>query len=142
MPTSTGKGHWQGTLREGRGTIALGTGAYEGPYTFASRFETGSGTNPEELLAAAHAGCFSMALSGQLTKAGHAPASIETVAHVTVEQTDAGFRITKSHLVCQARVPGIDEAAFRQAADNAKTGCPVSQALGGVAITLDATLLD
>ncbi len=140
MPTRTGKGHWEGSLRDGKGTISLGGGAFEGAYSFGSRFEEGVGTNPEELLAAAHAGCFSMALAGGLTKAGFEPESVETVAHVTVEKSDLGFTITKSHLVCVARVPGIDEATFQAEAAAAKKGCPVSRSLAALEITLDATL--
>ena len=141
MPTRTGKGRWEGTLKEGKGTVSFGDGAFEGPYSFGSRFESGKGTNPEELLAAAHAACFSMAFSGGLTTAGHVPDYVESVAHVTVEKDGAGFTITKSHIVSKARVPGIDQDAFQKAAEDAKKGCPVSKSLAGVEITLDATLV-
>lgn len=120
--------------------MKLGGGAYEGPYSFSSRFEDGTGTNPEELLGAAHAGCFSMALSGALGKAGHNPDSVSTTANVELEKSDAGFSITKVRLVTQAVVPGIDEEQFQKIAQEAKAGCPVSRALAGVEISLDATL--
>lgn len=141
MPTRTGKGRWEGTLKEGKGTVSFGDGAFEGAYSFGSRFESGKGTNPEELLAAAHAACFSMAFSGELTTAGHVPDYVESVAHVTVEKDGGGFAITKSHIVSKARVPGIDQDAFQKAAENAKKGCPVSKSLAGVEITLDAKLV-
>ncbi len=121
--------------------MRLGGGAFEGSYSFASRFEEGTGTNPEELIAAAHAGCFSMALSGGLGRAGFTPTSIRTEAKVSIEQTDAGFRITRSQLVCEASVPGISQEAFAEQADAAKSGCPVSNALAGVEITLEARLV-
>jgi osmotically inducible protein OsmC len=114
--------------------------AWEGPYSFASRFENGEGTNPEELIAAAHAGCFSMALSGILSGAGHAPNSVRTTAKVSVEKIGDGFTITKSHLTTEGDVPGIDEETFRKHADEAKAGCPVSRALAGVEITMEAKL--
>jgi osmotically inducible protein OsmC len=121
--------------------MRLGGGAYEGPYTFKSRFEEGTGTNPEELIAAAHAGCFSMALSGALGRAGHEPRSVATTASVHLNKTDAGFRITKIDLVTEADVPGIDDAAFQEIAKGAKENCPVSAVLAAAEITLDATLL-
>ena len=141
MPTRKAHARWEGNLKQGKGSIDFGNGAFRGPYSFASRFEEGTGTNPEELLGAAHAGCFSMALSLMLDLAGHKPDFVETTAHVTVApQPAGGFKITKSHLVCRARVPGMDAAAFAKHADAAKAGCPVSQALAGVEITLDAQL--
>lgn len=140
MPTRRANARWEGTLREGSGTMRFGSGAFEGRYSFASRFEEGTGTNPEELIAAAHAGCFSMALSGRLAGAGHPPTWISTEAAVTVERQEAGFKITRSHLTCQAEVPGMDERAFLEHARAAKEGCPVSTALAGVEITLDARL--
>lgn len=139
MPTSTGKGRWEGSLREGKGKVSFGS--FEAPYTFGTRFGSDPGTNPEQLLGAAHAACFSMALSGGLTKAGHVPDHVETVAHVTVENDGSGFSITKSHLVCEAKVPGMDDAAFQEVANEAKAGCPVSRSLKGLDITLEATLL-
>lgn len=141
MPTRTADAEWKGNLREGTGTMRLGGGAYEGPYSFASRFEEGPGTNPEELIGAAHAGCFSMALSGILAKAGYEPKRIHTNAKVTVEKIGEGFSITKSHLSTEAEVPKIDEETFKEHAKAAKEGCPVSRALAGVDITLDAKLV-
>ena len=120
--------------------MRMGGGAYDGPYSFSSRFEDGTGTNPEELIAAAHAGCFSMALSGALGRAGHDPDSVSTTAAVHIEKGDTGFSITRVHLTTQAVVPGIEQAQFEEIANEAKAGCPVSRALAGVEITLDATL--
>jgi osmotically inducible protein OsmC len=140
MPTRQAHARWEGNLKDGKGSIDFGNGAFRGAYSFASRFESGAGTNPEELLGAAHAGCFSMALSLMLDQAGFKPDFVETTAHVTVAPHPGGFRITKSHLVCRAKVPGIDAATFARQADAAKAGCPVSQALAGVEITLDAQL--
>jgi lipoyl-dependent peroxiredoxin len=132
---------WNGGLKDGSGRMALGSGAYEGPYSFASRFEEGKGTNPEELIAAAHAGCFSMALAAALERAGHPAKRVATAARVHLEKTDAGFRITRIDLTTEAEVPGIDDAAFQAQAKGAKEGCPVSQALKVVDITLDAKLV-
>jgi osmotically inducible protein OsmC len=140
MPVRNATAQWNGTIREGDGTVALGSGAFEGQYSFSSRFEEGTGTNPEELIGAAHAGCFSMAFSGNLERAGHKPEQINTEARVTVEKQDAGFAITKIELRTRARVPGIDEATFQEVATASKEGCPVSQALKAVEITLDAQL--
>jgi lipoyl-dependent peroxiredoxin len=141
MPDRKASAVWQGTLKEGNGTMKMTSGAYEGPYSFASRFEEGTGTNPEELIAAAHAGCFSMALSGQLSNNGFTPDRIETTANVHMEKTDAGNTITRIDLVTQAKVPGIDDAKFQELAQNAKKNCPISRALGAVnEITLDAKL--
>src|SRR5689334_18220812 len=139
MATRTGTAVWEGTLKEGRGTMKLGSGAFDGPYSFSSRFEEGKGTNPEELIAAAHAGCFSMALSKQLEDAGMKAESIDTTATVSLEKTDAGFSITKVHLDVNVRVPGGDQAAFETATNNAKAGCPVSRLLKAE-ITMDAKL--
>lgn len=117
------------------------SGAYEGQYSFSSRFEEGQGTNPEELIAAAHAGCFSMALSGDLGRAGYDPKQVQTTAKVHLTKGDGGFRITRIHLETEAEVPGIDEDTFQEVAEGAKKGCPVSQALAAVdEITLDARL--
>jgi osmotically inducible protein OsmC len=140
MPTRKAHARWEGSIKEGKGQVEFGNGAFKAPYSFASRFEDGTGTNPEELLGAAHAGCFAMALSLMLGKAGFKPEYVDATAHVTVSPQDGGFRITKSHLVCQARAPGIDAAAFAKHAEAAKAGCPVSQALAGTTITLDARL--
>lgn len=131
---------WNGGLKDGKGSISTSSGVLQKTqYSFGTRFEDGVGTNPEELIAAAHAGCFSMALSGQLTNAGTPPESIETTATVTMEKTDAGFTVTGVHLDVTAKVPGIDQAAFETAAGNAKTGCPISRLLNAT-ITMDAKL--
>ena len=140
MPARTASARWEGGLRDGAGAMRLGSGAYEGAYTFASRFEEGSGTNPEELLGAAHAGCFSMFLSGALERGGHPPTSIDTTARVHLERDDSGPRIARIELECRAVVPGLDDAAFQQEAEGAKAGCPVSKALAATDITLTATL--
>ena len=131
---------WQGGLKDGKGTISTDSGVLEQTqYSFSTRFEDGKGTNPEELIAAAHAGCFSMALSGQLGNAGMTAESINTTATVTLEKTDAGFTITKVHLDVTARIPGAEQAAFETAANNAKAGCPISRLLKAE-ITMDAKL--
>ena len=140
MPARRADAVWEGDLKGGRGTMKMASGAYEGRYSFGSRFEEAAGTNPEELIAAAHAGCFSMALSGALGKAGHAPERVSTTAKAHLEKVGEGFRITRMELATVARVPGIDEATFREAAEGAKTNCPVSKALAGVEISLDARL--
>ena len=130
---------WTGNLREGAGTVKLGSGTFEGKYSFATRFEEAPGTNPEELIAAAHAGCFSMALSAELGKAGFTPASIHTTATVTLDKTDAGFTVTESHLDMTAKIPGIDQAKFIAIANGAKAGCPISRLLKAN-VTMDAKL--
>ena len=141
MPVRSADARWEGSLQDGKGQMRMASGAYEGSYSFASRFEDGTGTNPEELIAAAHAGCFSMALTASLGRAGHNPNSVETTAKVHLNRTDEGFRIQKIELTTNANVPGIDDAAFQEIADTAKRTCPVSVALGGVAeIVLNATL--
>src|SRR5918996_2936206 len=129
MAARKASARWRGPLQEGDGTMRLGGGAYEGPYSFSSRFEEGEGTNPEELIAAAHAGCFSMAFAGELGRAGHDPESVETEATVHLDKADAGFAITRIELDSRASVPGIDEEEFRRRAEAAKEGCPVSRAL-------------
>jgi osmotically inducible protein OsmC len=121
--------------------MRFGSGAFEGQYSFSSRFEEGTGTNPEELIAAAHAGCFSMAFSGALGRAGHPPTRVETTAKIRLEKGEAGFSLARSELTCEAEVPGIDEATFQEVAEGAKANCPVSRALAGVEITLDAKLV-
>ena len=141
MPVRTADAQWEGSLQDGKGTVRLGSGAFEGQYSFASRFEEGTGTNPEELIAAAHAGCFSMAFSNGLAKAGFTPTRVDTTANVHLDKTDAGFGITKIELRTEAEVPGIDQAAFDEQAETAKKNCPVSKALGAVDITLDAKLV-
>jgi osmotically inducible protein OsmC len=131
---------WQGGLKDGKGTISTDSGVLtDTQYSFSTRFEDGKGSNPEELIAAAHAGCFSMALSGQLGQAGLTPESIRTTASVKLEKTDAGFTITSVHLEVSARVPGADQEAFEKAANNAKAGCPVSRVLNAE-ITMNAVL--
>jgi osmotically inducible protein OsmC len=130
---------WQGTLREGHGSMRFGT--FEGPFTFASRFEEGAGTNPEELIGAAHAGCYSMALSGGLVRAGFTPVRIQTRATVNLGTVDGKARITRIDLDCQAEVPGIDPQAFMKIAEETKSGCPVSAALAAIEITLQARLI-
>ena len=131
---------WNGGLKDGKGTISTDSGVLShNQYSFSTRFEDGIGTNPEELIAAAHAGCFSMALSGQLGQAGLTADSINTTASVTLEKTDSGFGITKVHLDVTAKVPGADQQAFETAANNAKAGCPVSKLLKAE-ITMDAKL--
>lgn len=140
MPERTATARWEGGLREGEGTMRLGSGAFEGRYSFSSRFEEGTGTNPEELVGAAHAGCFSMALSLALEQAGHPPTSVDTAAKVHLERADSGFEIVRIDLDCIADVPGIDDAGFQAHAATAKAGCPVSKALAGVEIHLDARL--
>jgi lipoyl-dependent peroxiredoxin len=141
MPARTANARWEGGLRDGKGNMRLGGGAFEGQYSFSSRFEEGVGTNPEELIAAAHAGCFSMAFSGGLEKAGFSPNSVETEAKVHLSPADGGgFRISRIDLVTNADVPNIEEDAFQQAAQAAKEGCPVSKALAAVEITVNATL--
>jgi osmotically inducible protein OsmC len=125
----------------GEGTMKFGSGAFEGKYSFASRFEDGPGTNPEELIGAAHAGCFSMAFAGNLQRAGHEPQSVETSARVHIDKSGDGFTITRIELDTTANVPGIDDDEFQQIATASKEGCPVSRALAGVGeITLDAKL--
>ncbi|MGH9398469.1 MAG: OsmC family protein [Terriglobia bacterium] len=141
MPIRTAEAEWNGNLLEGAGKMKLGSGAYEGPFSFKSRMENGAGTNPEELIGAAHAGCFSMALSHQLTGAGHPPKRVHTKAAVTFEKTDAGFAISGIALETEGEVPGITEAKFQELAEAAKKGCPVSKALAGTAITLKAKLI-
>jgi lipoyl-dependent peroxiredoxin len=141
MPKRKASARWDGSLQEGNGTMRMASGSYEGPYTFQSRFEEGEGTNPEELIAAAHAGCFSMALSGELGRAGHEPESVETEATVHIEKVNGGFAIKRIELRTRASVPGIDDDGFQKAAQAAKEGCPVSQALAAVeSIEVDAEL--
>jgi lipoyl-dependent peroxiredoxin len=143
MPVRTADAEWTGTLQDGTGHMRMGGGAYDGAYSFSSRFEEGTGTNPEELIAAAHAGCFSMALSGNLGKAGFAPEHVDTTANVRLEKGDAGFSVTRIELVTQATVGGgIDDATFQEIARQTKDGCPISRALAAVPeITVSATLV-
>jgi osmotically inducible protein OsmC len=132
---------WKGSLKEGKGTISSDSGVLSNtPYSFSTRFENAKGTNPEELIAAAHAGCFTMALSGQLGNAGMTPESLETTASLTLDKLDAGWTVTKIHLDVTARIPGADQAAFDKAAENAKAGCPISRLLNAQ-ITMVARLI-
>jgi osmotically inducible protein OsmC len=142
MPTRKATGEWKGDLKSGKGTVSLASGAFSGPYSFVSRFEQGSGTNPEELIAAAHAGCYSMALSHGLASAGFTPNSVRTVASVTLDKVEGGFAITQIDLDMEAEVPAIDEKTFLAKAEEAKKGCPISKALAAVPkINLKAKLL-
>ncbi len=138
MAVRSSSAEWKGSLKEGAGSMKLGSGAYEGPFTFASRFESGRGTNPEELIGAAHAGCFSMFLSALLTDAGFVPTRVHTTATVHL---DEGPKISLIELVTEAQVPGITEPAFLKHAEAAKKDCPVSKALAGPKITLTAKLV-
>ena len=132
---------WNGNLVSGNGTMNVGEGAWEGSYSFVSRFEGGEGRSPEELIAAAHAGCFSMAFSHALAESGHNPQQVETNAEATLEKTKEGFQITRMHMTTKGKVPGITENDFQEIANAAKENCPVSKALkGGLDITLDASL--
>ena len=140
MPTRKAEAKWEGKLKEGRGMVKLGSGAFEGQYSFKSRFEQGPGTNPEELIGAALAGCFSMALSLLLEKDGYNPQQIETQARVSIEQKGEGFAITHIALDTRARVPEMPATDFKEKAETAKNNCPVSKALTGTQISLTATL--
>ena len=140
MITRSAEAEWKGDLKGGAGTVKLGSGAFEGDYSFNTRMGDAPGTNPEELLGAAHAGCFSMALAFGLTQAGHPPTSISTTAKVHFGQTEGGFAISRIDLITEGVVPGIDAAAFQTAAESAKANCPLSKALAAVEITLSATL--
>ena len=142
MATRYAAAVWEGDLKSGHGSMEFGSGAFEGAYSFSSRFEEGPGTNPEELIGAAHAGCFSMALSAELTKAGYQPNRIQTKATVTLGKVDNKSRITNIHLDTSGEVPQINEQKFLEIAEGAKNGCPVSAALTGVKITLQATLVN
>jgi lipoyl-dependent peroxiredoxin len=141
MATSNAVAVWEGKLRDGKGSFKAQSGAFSGSFSFGTRFEGKKGSNPEELLAAAHAGCYSMALSSGLEKAGHPATRIETRAAVTIETVDGAPKITRSVLEVRGKVDGLDEAAFTQAAESAKKNCPVSKAIqGNVEITMDAKL--
>jgi len=139
MPVRTADAQWEGSLEDGKGTMRMN--AWEGPYSFASRFQDGAGTNPEELIAAAHAGCYSMALAGGLSKAGHVPDSVRTTAKVHIDKGETGFKITRIELETEARVSGIADGTFQEIAEATKEGCPVSQALEAVPIELKARLV-
>jgi osmotically inducible protein OsmC len=142
MPTRDGTAEWKGDLRDGTGTVTVASGLFDGNYSYRTRFEDDPGTNPEELIGAAHAGCYSMALSNMLSEAGHVPESVRTVARVHLRMIEGAPTINQIDLVCEGRVPGIDQAQFTAIAEQAKAGCPVSRALAGVGeITLEATLI-
>lgn len=140
MPTRNAEAIWRGDLRNGNGRLRLGSGAFEGAYSFRTRFEEEPGTNPEELIGAAHAGCFTMAFAKQVTDAGFSPERIQTSAKVKLEQMASGFAITEIDLRMQAHVPGIDQSTFSRLAEEARIGCPVSKALAGVMVRLEAEL--
>ena len=139
MSVRESQARWEGDLRGGKGTMRLGSGAYEGQYSFKSRFEEGPGTNPEELIGAAHAGCFSMAFSNMLAEAGHVPKRVDTTARVHLERVDGKQTITRIDLDTEGDVPGISQEMFEEIAEKAKAGCPVSKVLNAK-ITLDAML--
>jgi len=141
MPVRSASAVWEGTLIDGKGSMKMQSGAYEGAYSFGSRFQEEPGTNPEELIAAAHAGCFSMALSAGLGKSGFNATRVATSARAHLEKVGEGFQITRIELSTEAEVPGLDEETFQQHATGAKENCPVSKALAGVEISLDATLV-
>ena len=142
MPTRKAEAEWEGNLAEGAGKLKVGSGAFEGPYSFKSRFEDGqTATNPEELIGAAHAGCFTMALTAQLSRAQVTPKRIHTTANVKLEKVGEAFSITSIALETEAEIPGIDDATFQKYANDAKTNCPVSKALAGTEISLNARLV-
>ena len=141
MPTRHAEATWNGDLKGGNGSYKGASGAISGSYSFGTRFENAPGTNPEELIGAAHAACFSMALAAGLGKAGHQPKRVHTTADVTIDKVGEGFKITKIVLNTEAQVPGIDEATFMDHANKAKTGCPISQALAATPIELNAKLV-
>ena len=141
MPIRTSSARWSGNLTEGSGTIRTGKGGFEGNYSFKSRFEEGEGTNPEELIAAAHSGCFSMAFSKGLADAGHTPTSVETTAKVHLDKTDAGMTVTRIDLESVVDAPGIEDGEMQKIAQGAKENCPISRLLSpGAEITLTARL--
>jgi len=140
MPIRKAEAEWQGKVTDGKGHMKFGSGAFDGPFSFESRMADGKGTNPEELLAAAHAGCFSMALSAQLTQAGLTPTRIHTTAGVHLDKVGEGWAISTVDLVTEAEIPGIDQQTFQQHAETAKKNCPVSKLFAGAEITLTATL--
>lgn len=142
MVQRVAEAEWQGPLKNGNGIMKLGSGAFQGAYSFGTRFGTDKGTNPEELLGAAHAGCFSMALALMLGQAGFVPRRIRTTAKVDIEEKGGGFQITRIHLDTQAVVPGINEEKFREQAEAAKRDCPLSRALASTPITLTARVAE
>lgn len=142
MPVRSAEATWEGQLRDGSGHMALGSGVWEGPYSFASRFESGDTTNPEELIGAAHAGCFAMASALELEEAGFDPERVHAEADVHLEQVDGDFAITRIELEAEGVVPDASEEEFQEALSGAKEGCPVSKALAGTDIELSATLVE
>jgi lipoyl-dependent peroxiredoxin len=141
MPVRQAEAVWEGGLKDGKGNIKLGSGAFQGSYSFGTRFENAPGTNPEELIGAAHAGCYSMAFSAGLGKAGYTPKRVHTTAKVHIEKVGEGFKITRIKLTCEASVPGVDATKYQEIANATKTGCPVSGALSAVPIELEAKLV-
>lgn len=141
MPVRSSSAEWKGTLKEGKGLMKLGSGAFEGQYSFSTRFENGKGTNPEELIAAAHAGCFSMAFSNILGMANFTPEFIRTTAKATIEKVSDKMTVTKIDLETEAKIPGIDAATFQAKANDAKNGCPISRLLAAAQISLTAKLV-
>jgi osmotically inducible protein OsmC len=141
MPIRSADAVWEGDLKTGKGKVKLASGAFEGGYSFSSRFEEAQGTNPEELIAAAHSACFSMALSNRLASNGFTPKSVKTTAKVNLNKLETGFKITLIELITEGNVPGIDEKTFLEHAETAKKGCPVSQALAATEIKLQAKLI-
>ena len=141
MPVRSASANWTGSLQQGSGTMRLGSGAYEGQYSFSSRFESGTGTNPEELIGAAEAGCFSMALSADLGRAGYEPRSVATTAEVHLNKTDSGFEIPRIDLRTEADVPGISQEELEKVAQGTKQTCPVSKLLSSAEINLEIKLV-
>jgi osmotically inducible protein OsmC len=141
MPVRNAEATWTGSLKDGSGDVKTGSGAISGKYSFGSRFENGAGTNPEELIGAAHAGCYSMALAAGLGKAGFNPQRVHTTAQVTIDKVGDGFKITKIRLKTEAKVPNVDPKQFQEIAEKTKAGCPVSQALSATPIELEAKLV-
>ena len=140
MPERKAEAQWRGSLKDGSGTMRVGSGSFNGAYSFSSRMENGAGTNPEELIGAAEAGCFSMAFANELSQAGHVPQEIHTTATVHFERGEKGWGIARIELVTEGAVPGVDEATFQSLAEKAKQNCPVSKALSATQISLKATL--
>jgi len=140
MPKRTAEAEWKGDLPKGEGKMAFGSGAFEGAYSFSSRFEEGEGTNPEELIAAAHAGCFSMFLANVLSQADHEPTSVRSTVQISLDKDDGGFSITRSDISTEVSVEGLDDEQFQKHAQEAKEGCPVSRALGAIEIGMEARL--
>ena len=140
MPVRKAEAQWRGALKDGSGTMRVGSGAFQGAYSFSSRMENGTGTNPEELIGAAEAGCFSMALANALAEAGHTPQEIRTSANVHFDRGDKGWGITGIELTTEAVVPGVDDVTFNRLAEDSKKNCPVSKALTGTQVSLKATL--